>query len=146
MTRLSLIILVFVLGSICSKQANGQIIDSLPPLYNTSPSMFYEAADLNALKGDFTPFVLPGYKGFANQQVTYARKLKLPKTSQVSNGPIYISNTLKCYKVNGPKGKQGTIVWWDRNGDLKIQPLRELRCVSPNGKATKVYVEEVSCK
>ncbi|MFK7923948.1 MAG: hypothetical protein AB8H47_18460 [Bacteroidia bacterium] len=143
MTRLSLIVVLLFLGSFTTNNVFAQKKDAMLH-FKASPEMFFEAGDLKALKGDF--ITLADSKGFANIEVSYARKLQVPSSSQASNGPIYLSNRLKCYKVSGPKGKQGTIVWWDRNGDLKIQPLLELRCVGPNDAAAKVYVEEVSCK
>ena len=138
--RLSLIILVFILGSIGSNQAYGQIQDSLL-YFKTSPSQFFEAGDLNALKGTFV--TLPNIGKFKTIQRNEALKISVPISSKVVSDDVILFNTGKCYRFHTKKGR---LIWFDRNRDGKVQALQELRSIGANGKPSKVYVEEVSCK
>ncbi|MEL7535412.1 MAG: hypothetical protein AAFN10_29255, partial [Bacteroidota bacterium] len=72
-----------------------------------------------------------------------AKKLSVPRSSKVMADDVVITAKRKCFRLGS---KNGQLVWWDRNRDGKIQPLREVRCIGPKGKASKVFVEEVSCK
>ncbi|MEM6346681.1 MAG: hypothetical protein AAF927_22535 [Bacteroidota bacterium] len=145
MNRFLLIFSLSLLFVLSAQKVQAQIVpDTL--IYVTSPSKFYESGDLNNLKGDFASFGLPDLRQMTTLSTSKTKQLKVPAKSKGSTGAVAIRNKNKCFKVSGPKGKQGTIVWWDRNKDGKIQPLRELRCISPQGKGLKVFVEEISCK
>ncbi len=145
MNRFLFILCLALIGSLSLQKAHAQIIDDTL-IYVMSPSKFYESGDLNNLKGDFTSFGLPDLRQMSMLSTSKTKQLNVPARSKGSTGAVAIRNKNKCFKVSGPKGKQGTIVWWDRNKDGKVQPLKELRCISPQGKGLKVFVEEVSCK
>ncbi len=72
-----------------------------------------------------------------------ARKMKM------STRPVVLRNGNQCYKFSC--GKQAgcsdcRLFWWDRNGDGKVQPRREVRCACSSRKLCPVRVEKVDCR
>lgn len=74
-----------------------------------------------------------------------AKKLKLPREVKASERPIILRHEDVCYQIGGEqKGSQ--IIWWDRNGDGKVQLKAELRGMSKSGKAAAVWIDKIPCK
>ncbi|MEL6844340.1 MAG: hypothetical protein AAFP02_14100 [Bacteroidota bacterium] len=137
---------IIVLCLLCTTGIQAQTADLNSTFDKTSAHKFYEAGELNNLKGDFVAFGLPDLRQMSTLSRGTTKRLKVLEKVKGCSGPIAIRNKDKCLKISSPRGQAGTIVWWDRNRDGRIQPLTELRCLSPSGKGLNVYVEEISCK
>lgn len=77
-----------------------------------------------------------------------AKKIKIPRATRVSKGPITIKHNGACYTFGCQKGGTCTdckLYWYDRNGDGKVQPRRELRCFCSPGKMCKIRVKKSKC-
>jgi hypothetical protein len=71
-----------------------------------------------------------GSVNIANQQITLppkVKELKSPISLRKGNQclEVYCARTSSCSDC--------TMLWYDRNGDCKIQPRQELRCVCKAG-------------
>lgn len=66
-------------------------------------------------------------------------------TLKTSTRPIVLQHEKSCYQFSCEK-KGGNIIWWDRNGDGKVQAKRELRCVNEAGKPCEMVVEQGNCR
>lgn len=76
-----------------------------------------------------------------------AKKLVLPRAVRTSSRPIVLRHNGTCYQFSCDEACGSCkLVWWDRNGDGKVQPRRELRCVNAKGKAGKVSVQKIRCQ
>ena len=79
--------------------------------------------------------------------VSKAKKLILPRAVKTSSRPIVLRHNGTCYQFScDPACGTCQLVWLDRNGDGKVQPRRELRCVNAKGKVGKVSVQKVRCQ
>lgn len=76
-----------------------------------------------------------------------AKKMKLPRATKTFSGPIVVKQNGNCYKVGCAKEcTDCKLAWYDRNGDRKIQPRKELRCICKTGKQCKIRVGKADCK
>ncbi|MFK7923944.1 MAG: hypothetical protein AB8H47_18440 [Bacteroidia bacterium] len=79
--------------------------------------------------------------------VSYSKKVAIPRTAKVSDKPIVLKNQNGCFEFSCGDGCDSCkLVWHDRNGDGKVQPRRELRCVNAKGKVSKISVQKVLCQ
>lgn len=79
--------------------------------------------------------------------VSYSKKLAIPSATRVSNKPIILKNEKGCFEFRCGDGCESCkIVWYDRNGDGKVQPRKELRCINVKGKVGKISVAKVRCQ
>ena len=95
-------------------------------------------------------FLLPNatFKQLAPMPISMAKKLGVPRATKTASGPITLTHQGDCYRFGCKQGTgcQGCqLVWYDRNGDGKVQPKRELRCVCAQGDQCKIKVEKVNC-
>jgi len=95
-------------------------------------------------------FILPAKtkSSFRKVPISLAKKIKIPRATRVSRGPITIKHNGACYTFGCEKGSGCTdckLYWYDRNGDGKVQPRRELRCFCAPKKMCKVRVKKSKC-
>jgi len=84
--------------------------------------------------------------GLSTISLAKAKKLVLPRTVRTSTKPIVLRHEGTCYMFScDPACGSCQLVWWDRNGDGKVQPRRELRCVNAKGEAGKVSLKKTRC-
>jgi hypothetical protein len=79
-----------------------------------------------------------------------AKKLVLPRAVKTTNRPLVLQHKGNCYQFECDAaagcGDNCQLAWLDRNGDSKVQPRQELRCVCRSGKVCKIKVAKVSCR
>lgn len=125
--KISFFAFVLCLGTTFSAQA--QIIDSLP--WFKAPGNFLnpKILDINA------SYTLMGQRSAikAGRNLTIAGKTsQLPATIKELNTPLILKRGAQCLEVYCARTADCTnctMLWNDLNGDRRIQPRRELRCV-----------------
>ncbi|MEM7659620.1 MAG: hypothetical protein AAF399_26125 [Bacteroidota bacterium] len=102
--------------------------------------------DANDMNG---PWSLMSMSKLKPVSVSAAKKLSVPRSVKTSSTPIVLRRDGKCYEF-GCKAGNGCnscqLVWYDRNGDGKVQPRKELRCVCGQGDQCKIRVRKVPCQ
>ena len=147
--KISQILSILFLATITfgiQQKANAQIIDSLP-YFKTN--LLLDIDGKIELKG---AFIIPKMSQSKIKQISFSSsaKTKMAKTSvHIINGPIVLKRGQRCYKFSCVPRNNCTnckIYWWDKNGDGKIQPRRELRCgCSGMINQCKMKVELIDC-
>lgn len=77
-----------------------------------------------------------------------AKKNKIPRATRVTTRPITLKFNGACYTFGCDKSSGCSnckMFWYDRNGDGKVQPRRELRCFCAPGKRCKIRVKKSKC-
>ena len=126
---------------------SAQVDDTLPPWFRGPiPKLEPGIIDWNS-----TYVLLKSRQVISAQKsLTVAKKaVALPSKMKVLKGPITIKRGQNCYEIycqQGPECKDCQLTWWDRNGDGKIQPRRELRCVcTKTGDKCAIKARRVKC-
>lgn len=90
--------------------------------------------------------VTPAAKSvFVKVTAIQAKKVSVPRATRISSKPITLEHKGACYKF-GCDCKTCKIGWYDRNGDNKVQPRKELRCLCTKDEQCKIRVEKTDCK
>lgn len=90
--------------------------------------------------------VTPAAKSvFVKVTAVQAKKVSVPRATRISSKPITLKYKGACYQF-GCDCKTCKIAWYDRNGDNKVQPRKELRCLCAKGEKCKIRVEKADCK
>lgn len=139
------LLILFVLGLM--GESSAQIRDSL--FWFKAPSASDFSGDVSSFKGAFalTDMRTANLKSISAPQ---AAQLQMPrKVKRIPNNIVLRKGNL-CYRVGCATGNgcsNCNMYWWDRNGDRKIQPRKELRCVCSDGKKKcKVRAQAIKCK
>lgn len=99
------------------------------------------------LLGENGPFQLQPQSGMRAVSASFAQTASIPRAAKTSTGPVILKNQNGCFAFSCDKSCQSCrLVWYDRNGDGKVQPRRELRCVNAKGKVGRVSVSKVTCQ
>jgi len=129
--KITLFSLALCMGTSFSAQA--QIIDSLPWFKAPGKFMTPKVLDINAT------YSLVGQRAAikSNRNLRVAGKIiPLPKTIRELKSPLILKRGDQCLEVYCAQTKDCSscsMLWTDLNGDRKIQPRRELRCVCKTG-------------
>lgn len=90
--------------------------------------------------------VTPAAKSvFVKVTAIQAKKVSVPRATRISSKPITLKHKGVCYQF-GCDCKTCKIAWYDRNGDNKVQPRKELRCLCVKDEQCKIRVEKADCK
>ncbi len=130
-------------AALLPKQADAQIIDSLP----------YFKLPLPEFVGDLdwdNIFVVmeASKKNISALPSGVTKKIGVPPAVKKIDKPIILQRGGNCYKVGPSKNNCESchLLWYDTNGDGKIQPKRELRCVCNDcPEPCKVRGKRVDC-
>jgi len=85
---------------------------------------------------------------FVHISAVTAKKISVPRKVRVSKGPVTLKRNGVCYTFSCDKSNCSDckLYWYDRNGDGKVQPRRELRCFcAPKKKLCKIRVRASKC-
>ncbi len=157
MSRYTLVLSFIFVCLISSLQVQQGIVDSLllfqTPLEITSPGnrqIWAQAEEMGvalALKDlPTTMLTLPGMGRFTAIKLSAAKTAKVPVKTKISRTPIMLKHQGKCYVFGCANPKTCSLVWYDRNGDGKVQPRRELRCMDRQGNSCQIVVKQAKCK
>lgn len=147
--KLFSIALVLIMTVGFQNQAQAQIIDSLP--YFKMELLVF--GDDDRIFGG--TFEMPKSMKSSMKTISFSMdNMKKEGTSRpvvrTSDRPIILKRNGDCYKIGCVKDKNCTactLYWWDRNGDGKVQPRKEIRCGCSDGKTScRVRIEKVPCK
>lgn len=127
--------------------ANAQIIDSFP--WFKAPGSIMTPKILDG-KGTYT-IPNPRMAVAKTQSIQVASQtISLPSSIKVLNAPLTLKNGDQCIEVYCAQTKECSdcvMLWKDINGDKKIQPRRELRCVCKGGSDNcGIKARPVDCK
>ncbi|MEL6651656.1 MAG: hypothetical protein AAFQ87_12720 [Bacteroidota bacterium] len=144
--RLSLLLgILLMIGSSLSAQSQTAVWNDTMMVFKTPLEL---ASGGKFLLGDqgagFQFLKLNAMKAAPSSFVTAA---SLPRKVKISTGPVILKNQNGCFAFSCDKSCQSCrLVWYDRNGDGKVQPRKELRCVNAKGKVGRVSVSKVPCQ
>ena len=96
-------------------------------------------------------FLLPNgtLKAFKPISISVAKTMNIPRPTKVSDQPVVLKYKGNCYKFGCQKGEGCSdckLAWYDRNGDGKVQPRKELRCICSTGDKCRVRVKRIECR
>ena len=144
--------LFLILFMFSSNQSNAQsFYDSFPGgfnLDNETLNRLFVFEDMNIK----ATYIIPKNSkksiiAIPQDNVTRMGLAKAPANVKKINGPIVIKKDGNCYKVGCKNsGCDCILLWEDANGDQKIQPRKELRCVClKTNEACQITGKKVSC-
>jgi len=138
--------LLFVLFAAVPQMSHAQIIDSLPPFFKAEPHF---VGDFEGIRKGPLDFAMPGGTTMVFVHISALKKMAIPtslsKSIKTADGPIVLRKNGKCYQF-ACEGRACKLFWWDRNGDGKVQPKRELRCGDKGRESCGIRVKEVPCR
>ncbi|MEL7533227.1 MAG: hypothetical protein AAFN10_18085 [Bacteroidota bacterium] len=97
-------------------------------------------------------FVLKTKSSMKRIPAAYAKKLAVPGNTQMATEPIIIQPFSRkvndaCFRFTcSTSCDDCQLLWFDRNGDGKIQPASEVRCVNSKGKLRLLRAERIECE
>ncbi len=132
------LVLCAIFFSLSLSQTQAQIIDSLP--YFKDIGHLWEVMDARLapalLELDNRSQLLS--KSFQmRSRLSSKVKIKSKQYPVRVDAPLTLEHDGKCFQIACAKEKNCStcgLMWWDRNGDGKVQPKRELRCVCKESK------------
>jgi len=141
----SLFVLFFLAFTL---ESHAQVDDTLPPWFK-NPTM----ADILTPQGKIIqgPFSLSALSKKSVVQISSgkAKSLQLPASVRVLPAGTTVKKGNTCFQIGCDKKGGCTnceLYWWDRNGDRKIQPRQELRCICPDAsKPCKIKGRRTDC-
>lgn len=147
MKTLKVFFFAAIFSFVFNNHAQAQIIDSFP--WFKAPGNFLTPKILD-LKAVYT-LQSPRQSVKKSSSLAIAgKKVALPQNIQELNGPITLKRGGNCYELYCARTKSCgdcALIWKDVNGDKKIQPQRELRCVCKSGGDNcGIKARKVDCK
>ncbi len=77
-----------------------------------------------------------------------SKSLNIPSKAKRLPSPITVKRKGKCYKIGCDKRGCSScqLFWLDKNGDNKVQPRKELRCICKENRACELRGKQVDCQ
>ncbi len=133
MKTLKIFFFAAIFSFIFSSNAQAQIIDSLPWFKAPGNFLTPKILDLKAV------YTLQSPRSVIKKSTSMSiagKKITLPNKVKELKGPITLKRGGNCYELYCARTKSCgdcALLWRDANGDRKIQPRKELRCVCKSG-------------
>ena len=143
----SLLAFILLFTANIQAQRSKAVFNDTMLVFNQNPDIIFDSERLDFFAKPFMinnklvifKPVIPGSLG----------DLQVPKATKTSTKPVVLRHNDQCYLfecVENGECDQCRLVWWDRNGDGNVQPLKELRCVCPGAGKCRIKVTKVHCQ
>lgn len=146
MKAFKILVLSLLFVGLFSAESKAQIINSLPWFKTDILIEDFKAMDWNSSY----VFAQPKQSLVRNSKIVLAKKTyALPSNIKEVKTPVVIKRGNTCYEIGCATAKSCEscrMLWKDVNGDRKIQPRKELRCVcSSSGDQCKIRARKIKC-
>ena len=149
MKTLKFLVLSLFLALFCTIQSNAQVDDTLPPWFNDPLRILNpRIIDWNStfvFASPRTAILRSSTTSIAGKKINLA-----PLKARLIKTPLILKRGQDCYEFYCQRTKECNscrMLWKDINGDRKVQPRRELRCVCASGGSyCSIKVRKVDCR